>query len=100
MMHKKGALDADHTALNAMEKISQANNDSSVYSVIEHLSGKQATIVWRVGSTGLNYGLPRAAQSDCYPICPATANPSLKTLKTIGFAKRQKNISIYPKSAT
>ena len=99
-MHKKGALDADHTALNVMEKISQASNDSSVYSVIEHLSGKQATIVWRAGSTGLNFGLPRAVRSGCFAGCPTSVNPSSAISKIIGLTKPQRKISIYPKSVT
>jgi hypothetical protein len=95
-MHKKHALIVAQGSFKEMERQHLKNRDLGARGVIEHLFGKQATIVWRAGSTGSSCGSSRVARSGCFAGYPASVNPSSAVSKIIGLTKRQRNISIYP----
>lgn len=99
-MHKKAALNADHTTSNSMEKINYTSSDFSVYSAIGRLSGKQATAGLCGTSIGSSCGLLRAARSGCFASFPATVNQNSAVSKITGLDKRQSGRLTIRRSST
>jgi hypothetical protein len=93
-VNKNGVLTVAQILLSAMAKPLCANNGSNVCSAIEHLFGKQNTIISYAPNTGSSFGLLRIARSDYYANCLVTVPPNCMASRIIGLNKPLRNTLI------
>ena len=89
-MHKKDVPTVGQTLLNTTEKLNCKNSDFNACDAGGRLSGRRNRTVSPAANTGSDYGLPRIAQSGCYPGCPVTANSLSTKLRITGLSELRK----------